>query len=266
MHSDSMFIKGYSHNVCEDYALSANLAAIVCDGCSGAVYSDVGARMLAFTVLKAIERFRCFENKTCLGALVSAIYPQYIKELLEVNTTIGDATYVAAFVDQDKVNIVARGDGAVFIKYKSGNCELIDIQSINNTPYYASYDLMPERKKLFIEAVGDQGSIVTDIRLNSDFSLVDKSILSSKPDLSFELTIPLLDLSHVTVMSDGVSSFSKAGSALEISDVIKELAGYKNYAGEFVKRRFNGFERHCKAEGWVHYDDVSAAALYLGAD
>ena len=61
MNADCYYEIGYSHTVCEDYALAGKINndisfAIVCDGCSASPHVDVGARILTYAALSQLKR------------------------------------------------------------------------------------------------------------------------------------------------------------------------------------------------------------------
>ena len=49
MNSDSVFVKGYGHEVCEDYAYNTGDKVVISDGCSSADNTDIGSRLIART-------------------------------------------------------------------------------------------------------------------------------------------------------------------------------------------------------------------------
>ena len=60
INTDSIFLQGSDHQVCEDYATDfgsseKNKRIIVCDGCSGSSMTDVGARLLALETSRALD-------------------------------------------------------------------------------------------------------------------------------------------------------------------------------------------------------------------
>jgi hypothetical protein len=67
------------------------------------------------------------------------------------------------------------------------------------------------------------------------------------------------------VMTDGAESFQRRdGTFLLLETVLKELFAVKCFQGEFMTRRYVGFQRWCQKEGWQHTDDLAVAAIYLG--
>jgi hypothetical protein len=71
-------------------------------------------------------------------------------------------------------------------------------------------------------------------------------------------------LISVSICSDGISSYvdeNKKGIGLE--EVVPELVNYKNFTGEFVKKRMFFFNKKMISKKCHHYDDVSCGTIYL---
>ena len=47
-------------------------------------------------------------------------------------------------------------------------------------------------------------------------------------------------------------------------EIIKELVGFKNYQGQFVKRRAKAFHRFADKNNLSHQDDLSVATIHIG--
>jgi hypothetical protein len=255
MNSDSFFTKGFSHKVCEDYALHDEDIIIISDGCSSSKYSDVGARLLSFAVLQTCKFLKC-------TTITDKIY-DYIKYFLEFHTspflksfnTLMDATFISACINDEYIHIYSRGDGCFFIKYFDSSYDLINLVYPSGCPNYISYDLSLDRKKVYMENIKTG---LLQVYIN------DKLFKETNEDGYSHCAITK-DVEFVAVMSDGIHSFTDLNNkSVDYKDVVKELLSFKGFNGQFVERRFQGFERFCKQNNWKHYDDVSLAVLYAG--
>jgi hypothetical protein len=178
-----------------------------------------------------------------------------------------------------EVSIV--GDGGFFVEFKDGNKKFGMIEFDNNAPLYMSYvtngnlanyfNTFPEVKatlkiiNFFKDGTTENKDIdlskYVDIARNAknDF---DNSQFCSLNQFIFE------DVKFVTIFSDGVKSFSRVvdGISTPINEVeiVKQIVAYKNFNGDFVKRRMMKMQKDYVKENITHYDDVSVATIYAG--
>ena len=181
MKLDSYFQKGYGHDVCQDFSCVQNTnviggvdigygLSIVSDGCSMShkyfKEVDFGARVLAYASrwisLEAsfhyhdmIDNFNlyreCIANKT-----VDLLNKSKIS--FGVSEYFADATLLMAFGyakdNKNKAKVFAWGDGNIFIKYKDGTKEIVNINFTSGAPYYLSYFMNEKRRKSYESEYG----------------------------------------------------------------------------------------------------------------
>jgi hypothetical protein len=73
---------------------------------------------------------------------------------------------------------------------------------------------------------------------------------------------PVEEYSTVIIASDGFSSFTGGAGLLPSADIIGEFTAFKNYAGEFVKRRAKRAVSTYEKQSVINTDDLSLAAIY----
>jgi hypothetical protein len=255
MHSDSIYIKGKSHKVCQDYAATRDnfqsSRAAISDGCSSSKDTDIGARII---VQEEIQKL--------FNAEVEYIRVGSRKEML-------DATLLSIHVVDSISYVKVVGDGVVAIKRMDGSVSMYRYYFPGGYPMYMSYTwdekryamLSSEQKELYVDCI----DILQDGRV-IDRKEIGPLIFENNYDAGFPIHEPS-EIEFVAVFSDGVESFTdKEGNKIDCFEIVKELMAFKNYAGEFVTRRMNGFLRGCEKKGWSHYDDLSMAAIYMGEE
>jgi hypothetical protein len=257
MHSDSIFIIGESHKVCEDYALhkdtEAGSLAIVCDGCSGSENTDVGARLLAHAAAVNEE-----PEKALFRAYVTA-------DSLRLNELCLDATLLRIFHSTElgitQANMI--GDG--YIVHKTQDKLIITEQTApNGFPFYLSYQLDKRRKQLYLNTNGMPTIKVTTMKEVEDEILCCQEYKLGNSLMPLPIST-LLESHTIAVFSDGVASFTdKNGELIEPLIVIRKLMNFKNYTGNFVQRKMNAALKKFTKQGWSHQDDISMAAIYRG--
>lgn len=288
-HSDAFFTKGSTHTVCQDYARAGAVVvdrtwdnakipsgspfAIVCDGCSTSRDTDIGARILA-----AVTAF-LMENGYVSGHLFTPYVRQSILSRAHravmamggVHSWL-DATMLVARHDGAATLVNIIGDGAVIVRKRSGEVALHVYEQAQNAPFYLSYLLDPARHEAYLSKYG---AITLHRKLVRGADGTWKQEFESSVsgwDACPEIYAPDAECDLVMLLSDGSTSFlkvvdtgtSRYQEAVPIVDVVDELLKIKSFAGPFLQRRFQAFlDKFCKANGWQHADDFSAAAIYM---
>ena len=261
MNIDNDYTIGHDHVICEDYSLSyvdaqfGDAVAVVCDGCSASIDVDLGARILAKSaqntiLLHGLLDYDLFGATTILNA----------KKIFDVLPTLHqqalDATLLIAYVKDGLMTCYMYGDG-VFIHKSKNNTRLVHIDFLSGAPAYLSYNLDPKRKERYNTEANMSKHVVDTI----DGSFEPKSLNPFQPVI---ITSPVNDGDIISVCSDGINSFRKADNEpISWKDLVEEYAGYKNFTGEFVKRRMNAFKRKCAKELTTHSDDISVASIII---
>jgi hypothetical protein len=278
---DSFYQIGATHHYCQDYALTGTSKqadreieiAVVCDGCSGSPNTDIGARLLAHALVEYMPGFRSSGglrmtedaertlNETALRA--SHMFPYASID----RPNCLDATVVALINDSSEKVIRAwiSGDGVIaFRNRKTREFDLLSVQFMMGAPAYASYSLHEGRRASYL-AFSENGR--RDVSFygseSGQWNTVSMEV-GTKP-LAFEFDKNDYDLA--LACSDGAESFQMRDTKdpVVVHKVIDRLMDVKNPAGEFMIRRAKRFlTKECEEQGWIHTDDFSVAAIYLG--
>ncbi len=268
MNSDSYFLMGHSHYVCEDYALTGRRNGfeyvIVSDGCSSSDDTDIGARILAKCAVDAIDvLFIPYGDHAEMKVIHHNIGQMTIRNAQKVVRSLGlpdkslDATLLIAISIDGENGITytttfCYGDG-VFAYKKNDKIFYRSIEYPSGAPYYLSYSLDKEREKLYFEEFGNK-LIIHDENIESPVHTLIEN---------FTLKFQICNAEYVAIMSDGVGTYHGGIETISDVDIINKMMSFKNHNGLFVKRRLISIERSLE-KGVVHSDDVSMAAIYLG--
>lgn len=270
--ADSIFVKGNSHLICQDYARhwveEDRSHVIVSDGCSSSTDTDVGSRLVTLATDDLLQRVNVKVEPLTIATLADGM-----ARMLTLHETCIDATMLSAqYLDGIAVKFSAFGDGIYGArKRESQEWNLVRIEFPNGAPYYPSYLLNSKR---FGDLL-DFGLSVkyTEFTLNVETqeisNVVERNVDDSRlHDGSHYNWFGTTAYDLFVVLSDGVESFvdkSKSPwSSISYTTVLCELLKFKNTNGEFVTRRVNKFLKDIEKKNWVHEDDLSLAALYIG--
>jgi hypothetical protein len=240
-HADSMYVKGHSHRVCQDYAAHNEMGAAISDGCSSSKDTDIGARLIVRDMLFGEG-----------GANIDRMYwrpvPLFSKEMF-------DATYLEVRYSEGDLWTKVLGDGVVAIRDMDGDLWIYESVYPSGYPEYMSYQFDSDRMELWRSAT--HADLVVNVFVNGT-KFDDTSYCSQV------VRKALCDTKSIAVFSDGVESFTdKEGNKISVIDVVTELMAFKNIQGEFVTRRMSRFLKDCEKRGWSHYDDLSMAAIVV---
>lgn len=283
MHADAFYAKGWTHANCQDYAAAFSAIhsedgepqghhyAIISDGCSSAKDTDLGARLLvraahcesgAFgRMLAALESdggnytgrvdeiWKEFVVKTTTRAAMWA-------DAMEVAEEALSATLLVACGGPKWCFTASYGDGChVVSRVESGQhiTEVCIVEFMANYPAYPLYAVNERLGELFAAVEGNsRKSLYTD-----DAGGLEERI-GGGPSQVF--CYPSSDVAFLAVGSDGVGS---CGS-LPAPAVAMNLTNFKNFTGEFVKRRATRALEECAKAGQNPADDVSIGAVVVG--
>ncbi len=270
MHADHFFSIGHTHQLCQDYALSGCLNgdayAIVCDGCSGSVGVDIGARLLA---LSARDNMHMTKEPSASAFGIACIAKAY--EALNVFNTFHvralDSTLIMALATSNTARVIAFGDGVIV--HKSPAERSITMYHIDysghaknepdtkvSAPFYLSYKL-----GLAESAYDSKFVTVKKVTRHTDAGVTHTLTPLKEPT---DLLLWTLPGDTISIMSDGVNSFKGPdGLPLDYTDIVKEFVGFKQISGTFVQRRMNAYARFYAKNGITHDDDISIAAIAI---
>ena len=277
MHADSFFTIGSSHTVCQDYARTflegEACVAVLSDGCSSAVDSDFGSRLLVTETISHIKTVG-FDNspksfsdwETASKIIGSAARKNAISLGLKAQAI--DATLLVAVADQDRTVGVIFGDGAIVYRLNNGELVIEEVRYSKSYPGYISY-VVDDRKREAYAAVGEECHLHRFIVSGDDIIAEPPTPIDClKPHW---VNLPTSSISCIALISDGISSFyrtiieetSRSNIQVPMLDVLPELMAFARMKGQFVQRRVRkGLARFAMAN--VHHaDDVSVAAIAI---
>lgn len=298
--SDSMFVQGSSHLVCQDYAVNgiasnARPYAILADGCSGSPNTDIGARLLAqgmSTVFKTGLR----TDTRVYGADHYQLYSGALARAYDALDALGmadpiggdqrtlDATLLSAWYDElvKQVNVCVRGDGYYFWSSSLGVQGMRFVYP-SGAPDYLTYGPNTQRRQSYLNLFPAKVVVSSTILGFPDGALDPEpvwddirtfDITQSCSISGYSHSMDTVDKEHgmagidwLVMFSDGLGSFRDAGNR-PVSDieVIKLFLPFKNTRGEFVQRRMHAFLKETIKRGWHHYDDIACAGIAVNAD
>lgn len=262
MNSDAYFTIGSTHKICEDYAVAGQLGhrvyAIIADGCSSSLDTDIGARFL----VKALQQTLSTGNdvESYKASIIAALHVAYSSaKVLEMPARSLDATLGLLVVDEGRLMVFLTGDGIVARRLKDGSILHTVVDFEGNAPYYLSYGLDSNRYEQYrIEYGGRRKMHLPD----PDGSIWPKIDVDIEEQIAY---IPIIDpeeVDSVAIFSDGIQTFSGPDKP-SLQQIIAECMSFKNTKGEFVQRRCKRALKEYAAKGLVHQDDFSMAAINM---
>lgn len=294
MHSDAYFAQGRRHRLCQDYAMAGRTPAapkptwplpgdpdpetlrktfaIVSDGCSESPDTDFGARFLVRRAAANIDVF----GKPRVDLAVDNAWLS--SRQLRLSDNCLDATLLAAYQHEDTVLVEIYGDGVVAARERrTGALTVHSVEFPSGAPLYPSYWLKEARFQHYLKKFGSVRQHTVDtVRLDGarETTKRDGAPYVEIEDGAYDLVPICVSFDRATydvvaVMSDGMGSFKqRRGNGFEsvpLEDAVTHAMSFKGFAGEFVVRRMRAFLQDAADEGWHHDDDVSMAAIYMGA-
>lgn len=264
MNADATYQIGKDHLVCEDYALSGEIAglayAVVCDGCSASTDVDFGARAVAMSAKRNLRLgmytdYKLFGQDVITNAQrVFDIFPYLHPQAL-------DATLLVSFVKEKIATTYMYGDGLYVHRHAKGMW-LHHIELSGGAPDYLSYYLDPIRMQSYeaMDATDKEKEIVY-LRDDGQWDMT-----LGKPFTPVVIKTPVEEGDIIAVMSDGVNSFRKSDNTpIDWKELIDDFTNFgQATAGVFVTRRIkNHLMKKCVKEGWTYRDDISIGAIVV---
>jgi len=272
---DSFFIKGQSHDICQDYALSGktnNLTyAMISDGCSMLggdrhPLSDVASRLVCLSAEKVLRHLSPREGRQEASELFFELLAATMRgpqKLLDKGTEIGDATLSLLTVKDDFIIEIRIGDGGLVIE-REDYFELYTRRYTPNYPPLLSYLLSPQKFDIYNNL---------DIKAYETYKKIDRSgnviltnikkIEAGIGDLCDIMTFEKDDIISVSVFSDGLCDMVKENIyPVPVEKAMIDVMNIPNPYGEFVRRRLKGMKRREK-KGIGPNDDLSMATIRI---
>lgn len=251
MQSDSFFVQGSSHDICEDYCINGSNYCIVSDGCSSSPNTDFGSRILSKVAENNILHFKNGSNPDTGFSNIITESRDFAKQL-GMNPYCLDATLMIAISDDNYSDIYVVGDGLV-VHGTGDNIYIHDIIYPSGAPRYLNYWYNNERLSGFTSRFGNT-------RVVNTYEGIDRLSYSSSTSEYWHLSITNND--YLLLLSDGIHSFQNQDNKfISFKTIIKELISFKSYNGVFIKRRLKRFLKTHK--DIRNYDDLSMAGIYL---
>lgn len=277
-HMDSYFAIGKQHanegKPCQDYAIARvegdTAIAVVSDGCSTGGLTDVGARIVAHSVLKMAKDelgfdFLCRKNYELNWATPSHQWIYDSAELLFKNEDLY-ATSLLIRADAEFLKAHVLGDGVVAYKNSNGIICVHKYEWDKGAPYYPIYypqDFVNQvcegdwdayaatRESWFFIQSLDEWVFHEQVKMTAREGIIGFTT-SWKESLQFQSSQEFL-----AIFSDGVTQIKD----VDWKDAVFQFLDFKNTTGQFVKRRM------MKAlKTMTPLDDISCAVLRISAD
>lgn len=283
--TDSHFVIGRYHirqnKPCQDHALDCTQdsgkvgIAVVSDGCSSGRHTDIGARVITCSAIRELNKtwFSPHDHRTpqfMAGAIIDSMI--HSKSVLALDTDDMLATCGYALMDERGGLIHLLGDGCVAIKYTDGaiHCTTLDWQY--NTPFYLVYDISSDQvdfKNIHLSHEnGEKAMKITDLLIFPDGGMydIDERFMNLTDAIKGYTRYPKdpQTIECIAIFSDGVQDFQKGESErIPVEKVVYEMMNFKNYIGEFVKRRISAQLKAFAKEDIHPGDDFSMAVIHF---
>lgn len=277
MNFDHYFSIGTAHQSlgrpCEDYALSGQLGpdvyfGVVADGCSGvSAHTDVGARALAWAFQRSLAQQPMVPFDHTFQQRL-----KYTFESMQYSPSPADyfATLVGVRASAQAATVLVHGDGAIALRYRDGRKALIELEWQHNMPMYLNYLLSEEALEQFSETHRASGA-APFLQRTTVFTSAEQGVsVMSQTVQEFELLQVLgghvltfnpaaEEIMDLVVLSDGYAQV-KDTPRLEVANSLLE---FKNYNGEYLKRRMIRAFKDMRQGDKLPQDDIGAAALHF---
>ena len=269
MNSDCAFYIGDTHEVCEDYALASPSSIFLSDGCSSAVNTDIGSRILTSIAYKNVIDLEGEPPKEYIS--LQDYFNEVIYESRDVARQLGltrdclYATLLMARVTKERILFHAFGDGAIALGKKDGTVKIVKIDFPSNAPRYLAYRLTLSDRDGF--SAMDKGRVISEYQI--DKGICTKLSTKKEPSYDYEdlyaMSYKRDEYDWVSIVSDGVFSFLHPNEKeVPLTEVFRDLFCFKNFQGKFVQRRLKRFLQNYHKNRKINYDDISMAAINLG--
>jgi len=253
--------------LCEDYAITGVNGdginyAIICDGCSSANATDVGARLLARSVVKYLK---LTDTRDIARFAARDAYALALSIGLGADSL--SATLGIVRSDDNKVEASLCGDGMIIFMLKDGSTVITTIDYKRNAPEYPIYLISKAMGDSFTQLTNNEKTLTTTV-IAPDGSVDETEAIN--PSQTIVISADISNVKRVLVCSDGMASYvprdkygtkeqnNNRGSYISIYKTV--LKGAKDKG--FVSDGFNKAES--LLDSFVQTDDVSMAGLLFG--
>lgn len=260
--SDVFFDKGITHKICEDYAEAGDGYIIVSDGCSSAVNTDFGSRILVRTAAQNLGSLDSARPEIFGSRVVAS--SGAVCRTLALNTESIRATLLVAKLDLGATfSWAIFGDGIIARKHKKKGIRVQVVSQPKNAPPYLSYCLNLASWEGYKKEFGHELS-VKDYYLRDDgeiepgpfgleYTIRGAGIAPCGEGVNLEPYHPMCisetnsidEYDWIALLSDGAEQFQTTieletgldPARIPEDQILRRLLGFKNFQGEFVQRR-----------------------------
>lgn len=246
MSIDTFMRIGSTHNICQDYVIHKGNSIALSDGCSSAPDTDIGARLICHAKLAGEEE----------------ALPDIVAKLGLVQACLC-GTYLSLTKDKDDFLYERWGDGCIIRCYDDGEICIDEMRYSANAPYYIGYRLCGMDKAF--DSLQSNFASVKHYEFLKDFTFDTELSFTTEDvgDKEFKSSIGRDQIRWLAITSDGLSSFvNKDQEPIGIPQLVPYLFSFKNFHGEFVKRRMQMAFREFDKLGWKNTDDISIGVIH----
>lgn len=234
-----------------------SIVGCLSDGCSSGRYTDIGARVQALSVLSS----RSLDIDSITSKIVAS------KEILSIRIDDLLATLLGIVANDEYIEILMIGDGALYIEYSDHTRELVRVEYANESPYYPAYtifNLQDEYNKLHEDNSTEIMTITSVIDGTSNVEVSGtkyeyrdvREVVGTKYE--YRRLLETDSIRNIVLLSDGVSHISN----VDWIDATLELTDFRSMNGEFLHRRMMKTLSRMRGRGSVLLDDISAVAIH----
>lgn len=262
---------------CEDYGLKFKNGVIIGDGCSSALDTDIGARVLCqsakIKLLTMDINWNNIKERDNFNFEVLRYARYIVNENLLLHDSSLNSTLTFLHEDKNKIYVNQYNDGFVIAKFKDNDFVIRRAYYKINAPYYLLnryHDTIYEESE-YRKVFPDNRYVIETIIMDKNFNIKDRSEMDFDIRESLFLTFyknRILredNVDYILIMSDGFESFKKRGENkfIDYIDVLKDFLDFKNMNGEFIQRRAKHFFKKYESENIIHLDDIVIGGVVL---
>lgn len=270
MNSDHAVLPGARHvrNAihCQDYAASGEGWVIASDGCSGGDETDLGSRIWTLALASLLKKFgpMVLCRRRALASRLNVLVSPWLDK---VGPLDGLATLVALGVRNKHLVASIAGDGGFIFRLKNGEFFAVEVSYSENKPLYIDYFRTEDQRKSYMENAGSQTVLTTVEQYTAEGVLLrsgsnESPIVGSNPFTVYNVTdmlkVSFDDIEVAVACTDGV--FSRPASR---GETLADVVGFKNYAGQFARRRIGSVGSRWAKDGTMPIDDLAISAIHL---
>lgn len=246
------------HNTCKDYILYGENPIpyiVLADGYVSSKYTDVGARLLCFSVqsfIKDINKgFNLINYNNIIDFISYSLKP--VLDILMLDQSSLDVNLMVSFIYDDIVYVYTYGSGCIITISESGEKDMYHKIYKNKEYNYLSYKMLHDKMKYDDESL---------LKYRESWNNSNPLELNNSNIFKFPLDL----YKCVIVSSDSLitSFFDKSGNSINIKDILKELTSFKDISNDFIKIRVKKMIKDFfyEKKGIYHNDNISIGGFH----